>query len=254
MNSATFVSALTVTVAFAVVPVCGELWAGENAALPQAVTDEHFHAFLDRSPFTRSLNLSDTLVLTGMAQMDGKPVATILDTEVGLSVAVSDSPNDRGWKMIELARADDLEFAVASISVESGEVFRVRYDKERIKNTNQRLGFAAHARAQRAAAEARAHSGGGGGHGVPQERVNALRQIDRNELPKGYNPGAGRNKEESHQLHQNYVDNRMAGMSERQRGMVGQMWKQKEAVEPGMPNRGAAFVKIMEHVAENESR
>ena len=254
MKSATLVSALTVTVAFAVVPVCGELRAGENAALPQAVTDEHFQALLEHSPFTRTINLSDTLVLTGVAQMDGKPVATILDTEIGLSVAVSESPNDRGWKMIELARADDLEFAVASISLESGEVFRVRYDKERIKNTNQRLGFAAHARAQRAAAEARTRSGGSGGHGVPQERVNALRQIDRNELPKGYNPGAGRNKEESHQLHQDYVDKRFAGMSDRQRGMVGQMWKQKQAVEPGMANRGASFVKIMEHVAENEAR
>ena len=187
--------------------------------------------------------------------MDGKPVATILDTEIGMSVAVSDSPNDRGWKMIEFARADDLEFAVASISVESGEVFRVRYDKDRIKSTNQRLRFAAHARAQRAAAEARLRSGGGGGgHGVPQERVNALRKIDQTELPKGYNPGAGRNREESHRLHQNYVDNRLAGMSDRQKGLVGQMWKQKEAVDPGMPNRGASFVKIMEHVAENEAR
>ena len=218
------------------------------------MTNQHFQALLERSPFTRSLNLSDTLVLTGVAQVSGKPVATILDTEIGRSVAVSDFPNDRGWKMIELARADDLESAVAFISVESGEVFRVRYDKKRIKSTDQRLGFAKHARAQRAAAEARLRSGGGGGHGVPQERVNALRQIDQTELPKGYNPGAGRNKEESHRLHQNYVDNRLSGMSDRQKGMVGQMWKQKEAVDPGMSNRGASFVKIMEHVAENERR
>lgn len=253
-----FAFALAVTAAFLFLSVVGKLRADETSevetALPQAITDDHFQAILDHSPFTRSLNLSDTLVLTGVAQMEGKLVATILDTEIGLSVAVSESPNNRGWKMIELARADDLEFAVASISVESGEVFRVRYDKERIKNTNQRLGFAAHARAQRQAAEARVSSNGGGGHGVPEERVNALRQIDRNELPKGYNPGAGRNKEESHGLHQTYVDNRMASMSDRQKGMVSQMWKQKQAVAPAMPNRGASFVKIMEHVAENESR
>ena len=225
------------------------------AALPQPVTEQHFQALFEQSPFTRTLNLSDTLVLTGVAQVSGKQVATILDTEIGLSVAVSDLPNNRGWKMVELVRADDLESAVASISVESGEVLRVRYDKDRIKSTNQRLGFAKHARAQRAAAEARLRSGGGGGgHGVPQERVNALRQIDQTELPKGYNPGAGRNREESHRLHQNYVDKRLAGMSDRQKGLVGQMWKQKEAVDPGMSSRGASFVKIMEHVAENESR
>ena len=58
-----------------------------------------------------------------------------------------------------------------------------------------------------------------------------LRRIDEAELPKGYNPGAGKNAEESHKLHQSYVDQRMSGMSDRQRGRVGQLWKEKQAVE-----------------------
>ena len=42
-------------------------------------------------------------------------------------------------------------------------------------------------------------------------------------------------------------------MSGRQRGLVGQMWNQKQAVDPGMSNRRSSFVKIMEHVAGNEA-
>ena len=81
-----------------------------------------------------------------------------------------------------------------------------------------------------------------------------LKKVDQRELPKGYNPGAGRNREEAHHLHQSYVDRRLAGMSERQRGLVGQMWQQQQTVQPNMSNRGASFVRVMEHVAENEKR
>jgi len=42
----------------------------------------------------------------------------------------------------------------------------------------------------------------------------------------------------------------MIGLSEGQRARIGQLWKEKEAMDPGMLNRGASFVKIMEYVAE----
>ena len=225
-------------------------------ALPIVVTEQHFEALLLRSPFTRPLNLSDTLVLTGVAEVDGRPVATLLDTEDGRSLAISELPNERGWRVVELRRPDDLDLAVATISVEGGDVIHVRHDLERVKSTAQRLKYKAQARAQMAAAEARArhHSGAGPAHGVPADRVAMLKKIGQSELPKGYNPGAGRNREESHQLHQDYVDQRMAGMTDRQRGRVGQLWKEQQAVDPNMSNRGASFVRIMEHVAENEPR
>ncbi|NNE91356.1 MAG: hypothetical protein HKN23_06885 [Verrucomicrobiales bacterium] len=220
--------------------------------LPTPPSLEHFQALFEKSPFTRTLNLSDTLVLTGVAQLDGKPVATLIDTEDGQSIAISETPNERGWKMVEFTGLNDLEVAVAAIAFESGEVVRIRYDRERIKSTAQRLKFKSQARAQQAAAKARAQSSGGGpAHGVPQERVAMLKKIDTRELPKGYNPGAGRNAEESHKLHQSYVDRRMGGMSPQQKGAVGQLWQQKVAVDPNMKNRGASFVRIMEHVAEH---
>ena len=69
-----------------------------------------------------------------------------------------------------------------------------------------------------------------------------LTRIDRNELPEGYH----------FSTHQEYVNGRMAGLSESQRARIGQLWKEKERVDPGMANRGASFVKILEYVAESE--
>lgn len=226
----------------------------QYSILPQPVVDRQFEELLDRSPFTRSLDLSDTLVLTGVAEVDGKAVATVLDTEDGRSFVISETPDWQGWRLMGIRRVDDLEVAVATVAVESGEVIRIRYNRERIKSTAQRLKYKSRARAQIAAARTRIRSGSGPAHGVPAERVAMLKKIDQAQLPRGYNPGAGRNSEESYKLHQDYVDQRMAAMSERQRGRVGQLWKEKQATDPGMPNRGASFVRIMNHVEENEPR
>ncbi len=68
-----------------------------------------------------------------------------------------------------------------------------------------------------------------------------LARIDKNELPKAYNP----------KTHQDYVDKRLAGFSPTQMAKVGQWWKAKQRIDPDMPNRGHAFVRIMEYVAEN---
>ncbi|KKL51250.1 hypothetical protein LCGC14_2297350 [marine sediment metagenome] len=70
-----------------------------------------------------------------------------------------------------------------------------------------------------------------------------LARIDRNDLPEGYEPAK----------HQQYVDRRMAGLSAEQRGRIGQLWKEKEKIDPDMSNRGASFVKILEYVAEEKT-
>ena len=66
-------------------------------------------------------------------------------------------------------------------------------------------------------------------------------RIDKNNLPEAYNPGK----------HQDYVDRRMAKLSDTQRAKIGQLWKEKQRISPDMPNRGASFVKILEYVAAN---
>lgn len=85
-------------------------------------------------------------------------------------------------------------------------------------------------------------------HPDPPKELNSsnaeiLARIDRNELPEGCRAGEG---------HQDYVDRRMADLSSRQRARIGQLWKEKQRIDPNMANRGFSFVKIMEFVAEHE--
>jgi arylsulfatase A len=75
-------------------------------------------------------------------------------------------------------------------------------------------------------------------------QAEPLSQIDRNDLPKGYVPTK----------HQEYVDRRMAGLSTEQRATIGQLWKEKQRMDPTMKNRGASFVKILEHVAADSQQ
>ena len=75
---------------------------------------------------------------------------------------------------------------------------------------------------------------------VDTDTAKLLARIDRNSLPKAYD---GFN-------HQRYVDRIMAELKPEQRVRVGQLWKEKRRLDPDMPNPGASFVKILNHVAE----
>lgn len=106
---------------------------GVPNALPSPVTDQHFQLVRENSPFTRSINLSDSLILTGIAEMNGKPVATLMNKETKETYVVSEQPNLQGWKMVELAGHEDLERVSAKISIAGGEVVTVRYDEWALK-------------------------------------------------------------------------------------------------------------------------
>jgi arylsulfatase A len=69
-----------------------------------------------------------------------------------------------------------------------------------------------------------------------------LARIDKGNVPRAYSPGK----------HQEYVDRRMAGLSQAQRARIGQLWKEKRRIDPDMSNRGKSFVRIMEYVAGNQ--
>lgn len=101
--------------------------------LPVAITTLHFRELLENSPFTRSLNLSDSLILTGVARFDGKPIATLMDRETKQTYVISDVPNPQGWKMVDISSGADLATVMAKISVAGGEVVTVRFDENRLK-------------------------------------------------------------------------------------------------------------------------
>ncbi len=77
-------------------------------------------------------------------------------------------------------------------------------------------------------------------------------QIEDTQLPQGYTPWLGKGPGDYGRIHQAYVDKRMAGLNDKQRGRIGQLWKQRRELQPQMKNAGASFVKIMEWVANNE--
>jgi len=79
-----------------------------------------------------------------------------------------------------------------------------------------------------------------GGNLQNSPTAKLLSRIEAGDLPQEYDP----------RKHQDYVDRRMAGLSERLRGRIGELWNAKQRLHPHMPNRGASFVKILEYVAK----
>ena len=83
---------------------------------------------------------------------------------------------------------------------------------------------------------------GKGGDRPDSHTAKLLARIEAGDLPQGYDP----------RTHQDYVDRRMAGLSEKQRTRIGALWQAKQRIHPHMVNRGASFVKIMTYVIDNE--
>lgn len=102
-----------------------------KAQLPPEVDEEDFKGVVEKSPFTRSLNLPNSMILSGFAEMDGNRIAVLLDGETGDSVVVSESENEMGWKLVAVTGEENqLDAKVATISIGDGQHFRVAYDRK----------------------------------------------------------------------------------------------------------------------------
>lgn len=111
-------------------------WAAQpDPDLPQPFDAASLTPVIQNSPFTRMVNMSDNLVLTGIAYIDGKPVATIFNKETKLSYVVSETPNPQGWKLNEAMPAPDISRSQAKITI-GGEVVSVRYDAAALSPEN----------------------------------------------------------------------------------------------------------------------
>jgi hypothetical protein len=78
--------------------------AGDTAVvdpdLPQPMDRSFAENLVTHSPFTRSVNLEDTLQLTGIAYVNGRPVATVLNKQTKERVLVFEEPNALGWQLL----------------------------------------------------------------------------------------------------------------------------------------------------------
>lgn len=94
--------------------------------LPQPFDPGALGTVVSNSPFTRIVSVSDSLVLTGMAYVDGRPVVTIFDKDSKQSIVVSDEPNLKGWKLVSAQPAEKIDRAQAKIAI-GGETFSIRH-------------------------------------------------------------------------------------------------------------------------------
>ncbi len=109
--------------------------------LPQPFDATALDPVLASSPFTRSVNLSDSLVLTGVAYVEGKAIATLFDKEKGQSLVVTEEPNVQGWTLTEAIPTSNLTRAQAKVQI-GGEVVTIRYSNEDLvsKSGSERRG------------------------------------------------------------------------------------------------------------------
>ncbi len=68
--------------------------------LPQQLDRSFADELLSHSPFSRSVNLEETLQLTGIAYVNGRPVATVLNKQTKERVLVFEEPNAQGWQIL----------------------------------------------------------------------------------------------------------------------------------------------------------
>ena len=104
--------------------------AGDDGAIPQSLKEEEFEALLTNSPFTRSLGISDSLILTGLARIENDTVATLLDTKTMESHVVSKTANFQGWQLVGVGgNSAEMRTWSAKIQVPGGEVVSIRYQQ-----------------------------------------------------------------------------------------------------------------------------
>ena len=114
----------------------------DDEAIPQPLQTEAFAALMASPPFIRSLNLSDSLILTGIAHFNEHVVATILDRETMKSKVISQTPNQEGWQLIGIGGdSADMNTWTAKIQVPGGEVVSIRYQEPPSKHGRGASGY-----------------------------------------------------------------------------------------------------------------
>jgi hypothetical protein len=96
-----------------------------DADLPQAFDPNTLGTLLTASPFNRAINPSDTLVLTGLAYVNGKPIAHLLDTETKKTHVLTDKPNSTGWTLVDALPARNFTQAQVKVQI-GGETVTIR--------------------------------------------------------------------------------------------------------------------------------
>ncbi len=100
------------------------------SVIPEPLKAEALASVLTNSPFIRSLGLSDSIILTGIARIEGDVVATLLDTDTMESHVVSEAANAQGWQLVGVGGDQgDPKTLMAKIQIAGGQVISIRYQE-----------------------------------------------------------------------------------------------------------------------------
>ena len=113
---------------------------GPDPDLPQPFDPAVADGLLESSPFTRTLNLSDSLVLTGIAYVDGHAVATLVNRSTRETFLVSNEPNAMGWRLADANASTELKRTQVKINVGT-ETVVVRYGEAQLDPKSQQKGM-----------------------------------------------------------------------------------------------------------------
>ena len=115
--------------------------AADDGAIPQPLNEAAFAALTTTSPFTRSLGISDNLILTGVAHFEGDVFATLLDTQTMQSQVVGSTANFQGWQLVSVGGDPArIQTWTAQVQIEGGEVVSIRYQKPPANSTRSSTG------------------------------------------------------------------------------------------------------------------
>ncbi len=99
------------------------------AADPEPVDREDFTALIENSPFLRPLDLSQTIVITGIVEGENQLMATLRNRETNESHLASLEPDSGEWRILELeGDRSNPESLTARIAGPAGQVFSARFD------------------------------------------------------------------------------------------------------------------------------
>ena len=99
--------------------------------LPQPLDMSAYAPLLQNPPFTRTVDYTDNLRLTGVAWLEGKPMATLLDKNTKKHYVVSEEPNAQGWRLSGASLSSALHATEVQLFV-GGETVTIRYSEDQI--------------------------------------------------------------------------------------------------------------------------
>lgn len=104
--------------------------------LPQPLDLSVVQSLIEKPPFTRPLDLSDSLHLTGVAYVEGKPVATLVDKNTKKNYLVSGEPNALGWRLAEANVSSEIRLTNIKIMVGT-EMVTIHYSDAQLAPTSR---------------------------------------------------------------------------------------------------------------------